>query len=173
MVTENAGFSLTCGRTKVEVFEYDDVIHDILLAWRMLRKGCYRIYIALAFPCERGLNFSRTFLSWMFFQVHIKPAKSAVSPRSSSLGTLLEEERIYHVNTDVRYEYEISVAESQTFLLARRSQRRGAAVFTGFIVYRVSNGSFSRSFFVGFFSCWAADMVKREQKMVLWCQIRW
>ena len=31
-VTENAGFSLTCGRTKVEVFEYDDVIYDILLA---------------------------------------------------------------------------------------------------------------------------------------------
>ena len=46
MVTENAGFSLTCGRTKVKVFEYDDVIHDILLARRMLRKGCYRIYIA-------------------------------------------------------------------------------------------------------------------------------
>ena len=31
MVTENAGFSLTCRRTKVEVFEYDDVIHDKLL----------------------------------------------------------------------------------------------------------------------------------------------
>ena len=61
--------------------------------------------------------------------------------------------RIYYVNTDLRHEYEISVAESQTFLLARRSQRRGAAVFAGFIVYRVSNGSFSRSFLVGFFSC--------------------
>ena len=77
MVTENAGFSLTCGRTKVEVFDYDDVIHDILLAWRMLRKGCYRIYIALAFPCGRGLNFTRILLPWMFFQVHIKHAKSA------------------------------------------------------------------------------------------------
>ena len=75
--------------------------------------------------------------------------------------------RIYYVNTDLRHEYEISVAESQTFLLARRSQRRGAAVFVGFIVYRVSNGSFSRSFLVGFFSCWAADVVKREQQMVL------
>lgn len=32
MVTENAGFSLTCGRTKVEVFEYDHVIHDVFLA---------------------------------------------------------------------------------------------------------------------------------------------
>ena len=81
--------------------------------------------------------------------------------------------RIYYVNTDLRHEHQISVAESQTFLIARRSQRGGVAVFADFIVYRVSNGSFSRSFLVGFFSCWAADMVKRKQQMVLWCQIRW
>ena len=26
-IFENAGFSSTCGRTKTEVFEYDDVVH--------------------------------------------------------------------------------------------------------------------------------------------------
>ena len=31
-IFENAGFSFTCARTKTEVFEYDDVIHHLLLA---------------------------------------------------------------------------------------------------------------------------------------------
>ena len=31
-VFENAGFSFTCGQTKMEVFKYVDVIHHILLA---------------------------------------------------------------------------------------------------------------------------------------------
>ena len=31
------------------VFEYDDVIHQYLVAWRMLNKGCYRILIILVF----------------------------------------------------------------------------------------------------------------------------
>ena len=30
-ILKNAGFSFTCGRTQTEVFEYDDVIHYILL----------------------------------------------------------------------------------------------------------------------------------------------
>ena len=47
-------FAFICGRTKSEVFEYDDVTHHILLAWPMLRKGCYRIYIVLAFSCGRA-----------------------------------------------------------------------------------------------------------------------
>ena len=34
--------------------------------------------------------------------------------------------RIYYVNIDLRHQYGISVAESQTFLLAKRPQRRGA-----------------------------------------------
>ena len=33
----------------MEVFEYDDVIHRIPLAWGILNKGCYRISIVLAF----------------------------------------------------------------------------------------------------------------------------
>ena len=52
-IFENAGFSFTFGRTKREVLEYDDVIHHILLAWRMYRKWCYCIFIILAFSCER------------------------------------------------------------------------------------------------------------------------
>ena len=47
-IFENAGFSFTCGRTKMEIFEYDDVIHHIVRELRMLRKGCYRISIVLA-----------------------------------------------------------------------------------------------------------------------------
>ena len=34
---------------KTEVFEFDDVIHHILLALRILCKGCYRNSIVLAF----------------------------------------------------------------------------------------------------------------------------
>ena len=37
-ILKNAGFSFTCGRTQTEVFEYDDVIHYILLASRMIFK---------------------------------------------------------------------------------------------------------------------------------------
>ena len=33
----------------MEIFEYDDVIHHIVRELRMLRKGCYRISIVLAF----------------------------------------------------------------------------------------------------------------------------
>ena len=47
-------FAFICGRTKSEVFEYDDVTHHILLAWPMLRKGCYLIYIILAFSCGQA-----------------------------------------------------------------------------------------------------------------------
>ena len=50
-IFEKAGFSFTCGRTKTEVFQYDDVIHHVLLAWRMLRKGCFRLSFVLAFSC--------------------------------------------------------------------------------------------------------------------------
>ena len=50
-IFKKAGFSFTCGRTKTEVFQYDDVIHHVLLAWRMLRKGCYRFSFVLAFFC--------------------------------------------------------------------------------------------------------------------------
>ena len=45
---ENGGFSFTCGWTETEVFEYDDLIHLLLLAWRMPNKGCYRI--SFVFP---------------------------------------------------------------------------------------------------------------------------
>ena len=44
-ILENTGFSFPCGRTKTEVFEYDDVIHHILLELPMLRKWCCRISI--------------------------------------------------------------------------------------------------------------------------------
>ena len=42
-ISENAGFLFTCRRAKTEFFEYDDVIHHTLLAWRMLIKECYRM----------------------------------------------------------------------------------------------------------------------------------
>ena len=44
-IFENAGFSFTRGRTKTKVFKCDDVIHHILLAWRMLRNWCHCIDI--------------------------------------------------------------------------------------------------------------------------------
>ena len=52
-IFENAGFPFLCGRTKTEVFECDDVIHHILLAWCMLHKRCY-ISSVLAFSCGRA-----------------------------------------------------------------------------------------------------------------------
>ena len=54
MEIENAGFSLTRGRTKTEIFEYDDFTHNReLRELHMLRKGRYRISIVLAFSCGR------------------------------------------------------------------------------------------------------------------------
>ena len=65
-IFENAGFSSTCGRTKTDNFEYDDVIHvhHILLAWRMFNKGCYRISIVLGFSCGRAKT-TRIRYAWM------------------------------------------------------------------------------------------------------------
>ena len=85
-IFEHAGFSFTCGRTKVEVFEYDDVRHDILLVWRILRRGCYLIYIVLAIRWGRDLNFSWTFLPWIFFKFilyTVYPMGVSVGPFSS------------------------------------------------------------------------------------------
>ena len=48
-IFKNTGFSFTRGRTKIEVFEYDHVMHHILQALRMLWEGCYRISVVLAF----------------------------------------------------------------------------------------------------------------------------
>ena len=47
-IFENAGFAFTCGRAKTEVFKYDNVIYHMLLALRMLRKGCFRILVSLS-----------------------------------------------------------------------------------------------------------------------------
>ena len=53
-IFENAGLSFTCGRTKTEVFEYDDVIHHIPEAFRLLCKACSRISIVLALSHGRN-----------------------------------------------------------------------------------------------------------------------
>ena len=44
--------------------------------------------------------------------------------------------RIYYINIDLRHQYGLSVAASQTFLLAKRPQRRGAARNSCFAGYR-------------------------------------
>ena len=50
-----SGFPFTWGRTKTEFFEYDDVIHHIVLAFKQMPcQGCYRISIVLAFSCGRS-----------------------------------------------------------------------------------------------------------------------
>ena len=53
-IFKNVGFSITCELTKTGIFKYDNVIHHILLAWRMFKKGCYRFSIVLAFLCRRA-----------------------------------------------------------------------------------------------------------------------
>jgi len=62
-VFENAGFSFTCGRTKTEVIRLRWRCHTpgtdlcrLHIALRMLRKGCYHIFIVLAFLCENYVN---------------------------------------------------------------------------------------------------------------------
>ena len=50
-ILEKAVFSFTCGRTKTEVFQYDDGIHHVFLARRMLLKGYYCPSFVLAFSC--------------------------------------------------------------------------------------------------------------------------
>jgi len=49
--------------------------------------------------------------------------------------------RIYYVNIDLRHQYGISVAESQTFLRVKRPQRQGARrnvcfckLYTGLVI---------------------------------------
>ena len=47
-------------------FRIDDVIHHILLAWRMLSRGSYRISIVVAFSCGRA-KMIRICYVWMRF----------------------------------------------------------------------------------------------------------
>ena len=47
----------TCARTKTNVFEYNDAMHHLLLAQRMLRKGCHRISIDWRFRRDRRKRF--------------------------------------------------------------------------------------------------------------------
>ena len=47
----------TCGRTKTDVFEYNDTMHHLLLAEHMLRKGCHRISIDWRFRRDRRKRF--------------------------------------------------------------------------------------------------------------------
>ena len=44
-IFENAGFAFARERKQTEVFEYNDVIHHILLVLRMLREKCYGILL--------------------------------------------------------------------------------------------------------------------------------
>ena len=48
------GYSFTWGQTKTEVVEYDDVIHYIPLALRMVYEGCYRISIIFLWAFASG-----------------------------------------------------------------------------------------------------------------------
>ena len=66
-IFENAGFSFIYGRSKREVFEYDDVINQMLLALRMLCEGCCRISIVLASSYER-VKTIRISHTWTRFQ---------------------------------------------------------------------------------------------------------
>ena len=87
-IFENAGFSFTCGRTKMEVFEYDDVIPHIYFfpARRIFSEGCYRISITLAFKCGWA-KATRIRYMWMrifFFLLFFKTEKK--SPFSKIFG---------------------------------------------------------------------------------------
>ena len=65
--------------------------------------------------------------------------------------------RIYYVNIDLRHQYGISAAESQTFLLAKRSQRRRAR----------RNGCFRRLSTKGFIrTCWNVSV--RLDRIGIW-----
>lgn len=69
-------FRLHVDGRKRRFFEYDDVIRHILLAFRMLLKGCYRIYIILAFSWVRAKTIRIRFV-WM--HIFLKTEKSSFS----------------------------------------------------------------------------------------------
>ena len=74
-VFENAGFSFTCGQTKMEVFKYVDFIHHILLAWHMLWKGCFRISIISAFLCGQA---KMIWIRYVWIRIFWKGRKKSV-----------------------------------------------------------------------------------------------
>ena len=73
-IFENAGFSFTCGRTKTEVVRIRWWCHTsgadlsrLHIELRMLRKGCYHIFIVLAFLFENLCEYAtggRVSLFW-------------------------------------------------------------------------------------------------------------
>ena len=66
-IFENAGHSLTCGGTKTEVSEYDDVIHHLPLAKRMLYEGYYRTFVVYRFRVDGGKRFEYVTCGGVFF----------------------------------------------------------------------------------------------------------
>ena len=68
-IFENVGNSFTCRRTKTEAFEHDDVMHHLLLAWRMLCEGCYLSYFhCLAFSYGRARTIPIRCVDAYFFE---------------------------------------------------------------------------------------------------------
>ena len=63
--------------------------------------------------------------------------------------------RIHYVNIDLRHQYGISVAESQTFLLAKRPQRRRAR----------RNGCFRRLFQLVLTTFFKSELFSRLPKV--------
>ena len=59
-IFEKAGFSFTCRRTKTEPFQYDDVIHHVLLS-------CYRFSFVSAFSCGWPKTIRIPKCGWVFF----------------------------------------------------------------------------------------------------------
>ena len=99
-IFENASFSFIYGRSKREVFEYDDVINHMLLALRMLCEGCCRISIVLASSYERAkairIRYTWTrsqkcsgTCGWVKLNNHVgKSLRRAITQRLSSLALL-------------------------------------------------------------------------------------
>ena len=81
--------------------------------------------------CKRGLySYRKKYLSFAGARSQMNTTLYQNRPGETENWTNLHLEthtyRVYYVNVDVRHQYGIYVAESQTFLLAKRLQRRRA-----------------------------------------------
>ena len=100
---KDAGFSSTCGRTEVEVFEYDDVIHYIRLALRMLCGDAIGSSTVLAFSCGRAKTIRTPYVWTRIFFGQRREKNSVLKNIWIRMDAACYYRRIEHIKNDESY----------------------------------------------------------------------
>ena len=102
-IFKDAGFSSTCRRKEVEVFDYDDVIHHIRPALRMLCGDAIGISTVLEFSCGRAKTIRTPYVWTRIAFGQRREKKSVFKNIRIRMDAAYYYRRIEHINNDEPY----------------------------------------------------------------------